>query len=145
MLVRWNPFRELGTLQEEMNRLFEGFTRRNLPTEAGAVWSPVADIIEDENNYVLKAELPGFKKEEVEVQIENRTLTLRGERKLEKEVKEETYHQIERSYGRFVRSFTLPTSIEAEKITAEFKDGVLQVVMPKAEGAKPKLIPVSSN
>jgi HSP20 family protein len=144
MLIRWNPFREVSTLQQDMNKLLEGFTSRLTPTEINAVWSPVVDIYEDTGNYVLKAELPGLTKDDIELSLENRTLTLRGERKMEKDVKEDEYHVIERSYGRFVRTFTLPTFIEQEKISANFKEGILEVVLPKAEEVKPKLIPIGA-
>jgi HSP20 family protein len=144
MLIRWNPFREVATLQQDMNKLLEGFTSRLSPTETNAVWSPVVDIYEDEGSYVLKAELPGLTKDDLELSLENRTLTLRGERKMEKDVKEENYHQIERSYGRFVRTFTLPTFVDQDKITADFKEGILEVVLPKAEDAKPKVIAIGT-
>jgi HSP20 family protein len=143
MLVRWNPFRELSSLQGEMNRLFEGFGRRPPTAETPTLWSPAVDVYEDEHNIVFKAELPGMNKDDIEVLFENGLLTLKGERKLEKEVKEENYHQVERSYGRFVRSFTVPAAVEAEKIAANFKEGLLEVVLPKAEEAKPKTIAVS--
>lgn len=143
MLVRWNPFRELTSLQNEMNRLFEGFTRRTTPAETATVWSPLVDVYEDEHNVIFKAELPGLTKDDIEVQFENGVLTLKGERKMEKEVKEENFHQIERSYGRFIRSFTVPSTVEAEKIAANFKEGVLEVVLPKIEAAKPKKIEVA--
>jgi HSP20 family protein len=128
-----------------MNRLFEGFARRTPATETATIWSPVVDVYEDEHNYVLKAELPGMTKEDIEVLFENGVLTLRGERKMEKEVNEENYHQIERSYGRFIRTFTVPTAIDAEKITADFKAGLLEVVLPKTEEAKPKSIAVTGS
>lgn len=144
MLVRWNPFRELTGLQGEMNRLFEGFTRRGTPAETATVWSPAVDVYEDEHNFVFKAELPGLDKDNIEVQFENGMLTLKGERKFEKEVKQENFHQIERSYGRFVRTFTVPSAIDPEKIAANFKEGILEVVLPKTEEAKPKTIAVAS-
>jgi HSP20 family protein len=142
MLMRWHPFREMTKLQEEINRAFEGVGRRFMPGETNAMWTPAVDLFEDEGSYVLKAELPGLAKEDIELQLENRTLTLRGERKMEKEIKEENYHQLERNYGRFVRAFTLPTAVEEGKITANFKEGILEVVVPKAEDAKPKLISI---
>jgi HSP20 family protein len=142
MLIRWNPFREVVGLQQDVNKLLEGFTRRMSPAEPNALWSPVVDIYEDDGSYVLKAELPGLAKDDVELLIENRTLTLRGERKMEKEVKQEDFHQIERSYGRFVRSFTLPAFVDEGKIVATFKEGILEIVLPKAEEVKPKLIEI---
>ena len=142
MFDRWYPFREMTKLQDEINRAFEGVGRRFQPVETNAVWMPVVDLFEDEGAYVLKAELPGLAKEDIELQVENRTLTLRGERKMEKEVKEDAYHQLERSYGRFERSFTLPDDANGAKVSAEFKDGLLKVHAPKDENARPKSIEV---
>jgi HSP20 family protein len=143
MLVRWNPFRELSSFQDEMNRLFDSLFKK-LPTETVQTWYPVVDIIEDDGNYVLKAELPGLSKDDIELHIENRVLTLKGERKMDKEVKERSFRQIERSYGKFLRTFTLPTAVVEDKITANFKDGLLEVVIPKADEIKPRTIVVNA-
>jgi HSP20 family protein len=145
-IVRWDPFRDLLSMQERMNRLFdESFSRRREDEPMGmTTWSPAVDIYETENTIVVKAELPGLTKEEIDVQIHDGILTLKGERKFEKEVKEENYHRIERAYGGFQRSFSLPTSIEEDKIKAAFKDGVLEVILPKAEAVKPKQIKVEN-
>ena len=105
-------------------------------------WTPLVDIIEDNNEYLVKAELPELKKEEVKVSVENGELTISGERKCEKEEKNRKFHRIERSYGSFLRSFTLPESVSGDKVTAEFKDGLLMVHLPKDERAKPKTIEV---
>jgi HSP20 family protein len=145
MLVRWSPFRELVDLQNEMNRVFDTFSRRPSGTETTGVWAPLVDVYEEEGSFVIRAELPGLSKEDIELHLENRTLTIRGERKPEKNFNAENYHQRERFYGRFARSFTLPSTIEQDKIAANFKDGVLEVVLPKAEEVRPKLIPVQGN
>ena len=144
-LTSWNPLRELGSLENRLDRLF-GLTSpsRNGEKEAMTVsqWTPLVDIIEDNNEYLVKAELPELKKEEVKVNVENGQLTISGERKSEKEEKGKKFHRIERSYGSFLRSFTLPESVNADKVSAEFKDGVLSVHLPKDEKAKPKSIEV---
>jgi len=145
-LTSWNPLRELGSLENRLDRLF-GMTSpsRNGEKEAMTVsqWTPLVDIIEDNNEYLVKAELPELKKEEVKVNVENGELTISGERKSEKEEKGKKFHRIERSYGSFLRSFTLPESVNADKVSAEFKDGVLSVHLPKDEKAKPKSIEVT--
>ena len=145
-IVRWDPFRELTTMQERINRIFgDAYTRRGGDDDVTARgdWMPPVDIFEnDQHQLVLKAELPGMKREEIDVRVENNTLTIRGERKKETDVKEEKYHRIERSYGLFTRSFSLPSTIDSEKVTAEFSDGVLTVVLPTREEAKPRQIQV---
>ena len=142
-LMRWDPFRDITTLRARMNRIFEDSMPRATETEshAGSWWPPV-DIFEKEDSLVLEAELPGLKKEDLDIQIENNNRTLRGERKHQMETKEQDYYRIERSYGTFVRSFSLPTTIQRDRITAAMKDGVLQIVLPKAEEAKPKKVDV---
>jgi HSP20 family protein len=109
----------------------------------GGSWAPAVDIYEQDGNIVLKAELPGVDAKEVDIRLENNVLTLRGERKLDGEVKRENYHRVERSYGSFTRSFTLPTVVDQEKIKAEYRDGVLRVTLPKREEAKPKQISIA--
>ena len=143
-IVRWEPFRDLMTTQREFDRLFkEAFTplfgEGDISTRT---WAPPVDIFETENDIVLKAELPGVDPKDVEVKVEDNTLCLKGERKFEKEVKDESYHRIERSYGSFARSFSLPNSINAEKVKAEYKDGLLMLTLPKREEAKPKTIKI---
>jgi HSP20 family protein len=148
-IVRWEPFRDLMSLQERMNRMFEesfrGASRGSAAEEdwVGGAWAPVVDIYEQEGNIVLKAELPGIDPKDVDVRVENNILTLRGERKLDTEVKRENYHRVERSYGSFIRSFTLPNVIDTDKIKAESKDGVLRLSLPKKEEAKPKQISIN--
>lgn len=144
-LTRWNPFREMEELHNRLLNVFNLATpRRGEGQESITVaeWAPLVDIIEDDKEYLLKAELPEMRKEDVKVTVENGVLTLSGERKLEKEEKGRRYHRIERAYGSFVRSFTLPDDADANKVTAEFKDGVLKVHVAKSEDAKPKQIEV---
>ena len=147
-IVRFDPFRDLVGLQERMNRIFED-SYRGVARPAGdewalgGSWAPVVDIYEHEGNIVLKAELPGVDPKDVDIRLENNVLTLRGERKFETEVKREQYHRVERAYGTFSRSFTLPNVVDTEKIKAEFKDGLLRVMLPKREEAKPKQISIA--
>ena len=144
-LVRWEPFRELVSTQDRLNRLFNDTFSRFFEEGEGSparTWAPPVDVYETDQNVVLKAELPGIKPDEVEIRVEDHTLFLKGERKFEKEVKEENYHHIERSYGNFVRTFPLPNSVDAEATKAEYKDGVLTLTMPKREEAKPKTIKI---
>ncbi len=141
-LVRWDPFRELAALHERLNRLFEDFGREEDVTLSGD-WIPPVDIYQnDAHEIVLKAELPGLKREDIDVRVENNTLTLRGERRQEREIKKDRYHRMERTYGSFTRSFTLPSTVDPEKVRAEYKDGVLTVTLPLREESKPKQIKV---
>jgi HSP20 family protein len=148
-IVRWEPFRDLLSLQDRMNRLFDESyrsTQRGTSDDEwalGGSWAPAVDIYEQGTNIVLKAELPGVDPKDVDIRLENNVLSLRGQRKLEGEVKRESYHRVERSYGAFSRSFTLPTVVDQASIKAEFKDGMLQVTLPKREEAKPKQIQIS--
>ena len=144
-IVRWEPFRDLLSNQKDFDRFFRDsfspfFREGDLSTRT---WAPAVDIYEDNNNLVLKADLPGVDPKDVDIKVENGTLYLSGERKFEKEVKEENYHRVERSYGAFSRSFSLPNSIDAEKVVAEYKDGQLILTLPKREEAKPKTIKVN--
>jgi HSP20 family protein len=143
-LAKWNPFRELEDIQNRLVSLFGRTPMRGLGEEAMTVseWTPLVDIAEDDKEYLVKAELPEVKKEDVKVTVENGVLTIIGERKFEKEEKGKKYHRVERAYGSFMRSFTLPEGAAGEKITAEFKDGVLQVHLAKSAEAKPKSIDV---
>ena len=132
-LTTWNPLREFGSLENRLDRLFGlNWPSRNGEKESMTVaqWTPLVDISEDSNEYLVKAELPELKKEEVKVSVENGELTISGERKSEKEEKGKKFHRIERSYGSFLRSFTLPESVNGDKVSAEFKDGVLSVHLP---------------
>ncbi len=145
-IVRWlDPFRDLSSIQERMNQIFEDALSRSRGREEGlrsGMWTPAVDIYETNDSVVVKAELPGVEKDQISVEVKDGILSLRGERKFEKEVKEESYHRIERSYGNFQRSFSLPVSVDQDKVTARFKDGVLEVKLPKKEQAKPKQIHV---
>ena len=144
-IVRWEPFRDLVTSQDRFNRLFNESFSRLFGDEEGTprAWTPAVDIFESDNNIVLKAELPGVDPKDVEVRVEDSTLYLKGERKFEKEVKEDNYHRIERSYGSFARSFSLPATIDSEKVQAEYKDGLLTLTIPKREEARPKTIKIN--
>ena len=147
-LVRWDPFRELEEMSDRLNRMV---SRPSLPRTNGhgkeamtvTDWVPSVDVSETEGEYQIKAEIPDVKKEDVKVTVEDGVLTIQGERKHEKEEKGKKYHRVERSYGSFVRSFTLPDLVDEEKVRAAFKDGVLNLQLPKSEKAKPKAIEVT--
>ena len=143
-LTRWDPLNDIELLQNRLSGLFNRGGRRGNGREdlTLADWTPAADITEDDNEYLIKAELPDVKQEDVRVTVENGVLTISGERKFEKEEKNKRYHRIERAYGTFVRSFTLPDDADAENVKAEFKNGILTVHLPKSEKAKPKQIEV---
>ena len=146
-ITRWDPYRELAVLQDRMNRMvgdFQGGSRAADDVMTSGSWMPPVDIFQNgKQEVVLKAELPGIEREDIELRVENNTLTIRGERKHERDVKEEQFHRIERSYGSFSRSFSLPDTIDTDKVKAEFKDGILTVTLPVREEAKPKQIQVS--
>ena len=143
-MVRFDPFRDLAVLQDRMNRLFnESYSgRREDDLMNRGTWSPAVDIYEVEGALVLKAELPDMRREDIEVNVENNTLTIRGERKLDNEIKQENFHRVERAYGSFSRSFSLPNTVDAGKIAAEYKNGVLTIQLPVREEAKPRTINV---
>ena len=143
-LTKWNPFRELEDIQNRLSSLFVRTPLRGFGEEAMTVseWTPLVDIAEDDKEYLIKAELPEVKKEDVKVTVENGVLTITGERKFEKAEKGKKYHRVERAYGSFLRSFTLPEGAAGDKINAEFKDGVLKVHLAKSAEAKPKSINV---
>jgi HSP20 family protein len=144
----WDPMKELSTLQNRMSRVFEDTFGAPLfrGEQPGAgTWAPAVDIFETDGEIVVKAEVPGIARDQVRVEVDDGVLTLRGERKFEKEVKEENYHRVERTYGAFHRSFTLPDSVDPDKVRAELKDGVLEVRLGKREQAKPKQIHVKVN
>jgi HSP20 family protein len=140
-LTRWNPFIELDDIQQRLNRLFVEKTAKT-PAEAFADFLPLVDIQETDNEFIVKADLPEVKKDDVKVHLQDGVLVLEGERRIEKEEKGKRFHKVEREYGKFVRRFAMPTEIDAEKVRAEFKDGVLNVYLPKAPSAKPKLVDV---
>ena len=144
-LTTWNPFRELDEVQNRLGTFLGGFPTHlfgNGKNIKMTDWSPQVDILEDDREYLIKADLPEMKKEEVKVTMENGVLSISGERKVEKEEKTKKYHRIERSFGSFERAFALPEDAEAKKIAAEFRDGVLKVHLPKVAVAKPKPIEV---
>jgi HSP20 family protein len=146
-LVRWNPMQNILSLQQEMNRMFHEFARgvNSEDTSWGtSTWVPPVDVYETDEGFVLKAELPGVQKDHLHIEVHDRTLTIRGERKPETEIPEDRYHRRERSYGSFQRVFTLPTPVDAEKVQANAHDGVLELRLPKHETAKPKRIAIQS-
>ena len=144
-IVRWEPVRDLLTLQERMNRMFDSSYRGSGDEDwaLGGSWAPAVDIYEKDGNIVLKAELPGVDPKDVDVRVENNLLTLRGERKFDNEVKRDSYHRVERAYGAFSRSFTLPNVVDTGNIKAEYRDGVLHMTLPKREEAKPRQIQIN--
>jgi HSP20 family protein len=144
-IARLEPFRGLSTLQEQFNRLFnESF--RNQPEESAlTTWAPAVDIYETPNELVVKADLPDVNEKDIDVRVENNLLTIRGERKFEKSVSEENFLRVERTYGAFSRSFSLPNTLNAEAIGAEYRNGVLTVTLPKREESKPRQVKVTVN
>jgi HSP20 family protein len=151
-LIRWNPNREIDRwpsdffgVQREINRLFDDFFRGGTQADESfnsSYWTPAVDISERDTEYVVKMELPGVNKDDVKINLESNILTIKGEKRQEKEEKEKNLHRVERSYGSFQRSFTLPTSVKSDKIDAVFKDGILSITLPKQEEVKPKQIEV---
>jgi HSP20 family protein len=143
-VVKWDPFRDLLSIQDRMNRLFEQTLSRSRSEEgiAASTWTPTVDIYETPETIVLKAELPGLSREDIEIQIRDNALTLKGERRFAKDAQQENYLRIERAYGAFQRSFTLPATIQQDKVRAVFRDGVLELTLPKAEEAKSKKIAI---
>ncbi len=139
MMTRWEPFREMARLQDEVSRLFEDRLYRSGESVG---WTPACDIYEDEESVTLRFELAGIDAKDVDVRFENGVLTLKGERKLEKDERRENYHRVELAYGTFTRSFSLPGTVDAERIRAESKNGVLTIVLPKRAEAKPRAIQV---
>jgi HSP20 family protein len=145
LLTRWDPFREFVTLQDRMNRLF----RDSYGTEGGeealtsTTFAPPVDVYEDEHSVTLKIEVPGIEEKDIDVRIENNTLTVHGERKFEKEEKEENFRRVERQYGSFTRTFTLPNTVDHENVQADYDKGVLKVKLAKKAEAKPKQIKVN--
>ena len=147
-LTRWNPLREMEDMQRRISSLFDSrpFRRSNLTNDEESItvaeWAPLVDIAEDDKEYLIKVELPEVQKDDVKVTVESGTLTISGERKAEKEEKGRKFHRVERSYGRFERSFSIPDDAESDNVKAEFKDGVLRVHLAKSEKARPKQIEV---
>ena len=144
-LVKWEPFRDLMAMQDRMTRLIDETLSRIMKEEVGkGVWSPPVDILERGNEVVLKIDLPGVSQNEIEVRVEENTLIVQGERRFIKEVLDESYIQIERPYGTFRRVFNIPRAIDQENVKASSKDGVLQVILPKRQGAQLKQVLVES-
>jgi HSP20 family protein len=133
-LIRWDPLRELNKMMG---------ARWDLPSSTTG-WNPAVDIFETENEVVIKAELPGMEAKDIDIRLENNVLTLKGERHFSAETKEENYHRVEREYGTFSRSFSLPSAVKEDKIKADYKDGMLKVTLPKKEEVKPKAIKIEA-
>jgi HSP20 family protein len=142
-ITRWEPFRNFSTLQDQVNRLFETSFQGKADTSELTTWAPTVDIYETENELVLKVDLPGIDEKDLDVRVENNMLTIRGERKFEEKVKEDNYLRIERSYGSFSRSFSLPTTVNTEAINAQYTNGVLTVELAKRAESKPKQVKVN--
>ncbi|TAM79499.1 MAG: Hsp20/alpha crystallin family protein [Acidobacteria bacterium] len=145
-IIRWEPFQDLVSTNDRFNHLFNGAFARAFDDQqevSRGAWVPPVDIYETGDSLVLKAELPGINPDDVEIRVEDSTLYLKGERKFKKEVKEENLHRVERSYGTFTRSFSLPSTIDSDKVRAEYQNGVLTLTMPKREEAKPKTIKIN--
>src|SRR5215470_16867557 len=145
VLTRWDPFRQFNTLQNQMNRLFqENFGQPGREESlATSIFSPAVDVYEDDHNITLKIEVPGIDEKDIDIRVENNTLTVHGERKFEKDEKEENYRRVERQYGSFTRTFTLPATVDADNIQADYEKGVLKVRLAKKAEAKPKQIKVN--
>ena len=143
-ITRYDPFRDLRNLQEEVNRLFTGNVGRSFDDEgiARGSWSPSVDIYENKDHIILEAELPGMNREDFDLSVENNVITLRGERHFEKKDETDNYHRVERAYGSFTRSFTLPNTVTAEGATADYRNGVLRVTLPKREETKARRIEI---
>ena len=145
-LVRWYPFQDMSILQNQVNRLFES-ALQSWPGQSSVTsgWAPPADIHETNNELVVTVDLPGIDPKKIDVWVENNVLTIRGERQFEEQkVEKEKFHRVERSYGAFARFFTLSTAVDADKIRADYKDGVLSIALPKAESARPKRIQIAA-
>ena len=144
-IARLEPFRGIFALQDPFNRLFSESFRNYAEESALTTWAPAVDIYETPNELVVKADLPDVNEKDIDVRVENNLLTIRGERKFEKSVSEENYLRVERTYGAFSRSFSLPNTVNAESIGAEYKNGVLTVTLPKREESKPRQVKVTVN
>ena len=140
-IVRWKPMRDLIDLGDEMDRMFQGFPGDNLNRDGGMFMPPV-DMVENDDNFVVSVELPGLKKDEIKMTMQNNQLTISGNKKHEFESKEDTVHRVERSYGSFCRSISLSSTVDSSAIKASYDSGVLKITLPKAEEAKPKEIAI---
>ncbi len=149
-IVRFDPFEDMARLQREVNRLFEtnergsGLVRGTAEHASTRIWAPAVDIAEDQNEIVVKAELPGLKQEDIDIELTGDTLTIKGERKFDDTERKDSYVRIERAYGAFQRSFTIGVPVQNEAVSASYKDGVLEVHLPKSEATKPKKVVVSA-
>jgi HSP20 family protein len=144
LITRWDPFREVATLQDRMNRMFnDQFGALTRDESLTGSFVPPVDVYEDENSIQVRLEVPGVEEKDIDIQLENNVLTIRGERKFEKEEKEENFHRIERRYGSFTRSFTMPSTVNPEAVQADYDKGVLKIQLPKRAEAKPKQIKVN--
>jgi HSP20 family protein len=143
-MIRWDPFRELEDMSTRLNRFFGQMPGRAAEEEGGFFtdWAPAVDVEETDKEYLIKADLPAVKREDVSVGIEDGVLTVQGERKQEKEEKNKRFHRLERSYGKFVRRIGVPMDVDQQQVAAEFKDGVLNVHLPKTDGIKPRAVDV---
>ncbi|MFQ5582428.1 MAG: Hsp20/alpha crystallin family protein [Mariprofundaceae bacterium] len=139
-LMRWTPWQELESMQRQLGRLLDD-SNLSIGTEAGH-WAPSVDIRETDEALLVQAELPGIEKKDVQLEVRDGVLTISGERRYEKDLKEENVHRVERAYGKFMRSFSLPANVDADKVDAHMKNGVLEVRLPKTESAKPKAIAI---
>jgi HSP20 family protein len=147
-LIRWEPARELHTMQSEMNRLFNTFFDSSTPSNGrghavARRWIPAMDVVEHDESFVLRADLPGLSEDDVKIEVEDNVLTISGERKSEHEQKGKGYHRVERAFGSFSRSLTLPEGVDADAIQASFENGVLAVQIPKPEQPKPRKVQIS--
>lgn len=142
-ISRWEPFRGSSSLQEQFNRLFENRFAGGTDEQTLTAWAPAVDVFETENELVIKADLPEVSEKELDVRVENNMLTIRGDRKFEQKVKEENYLRMERAYGSFSRSFSLPNTVNTEAIHADYKEGVLTVTLPKRAESKPKQVKIN--
>jgi HSP20 family protein len=142
-LIRWEPTREVDSLQSEVNRLFDGFFGNGSPTPKRR-WVPAMDLAETDDQLVLRADLPGLERDDVQIEIKDAVLTISGERRAEHEEKSEGYHRVERAFGRFSRSLTLPQGIDADDVAADFDNGVLEVRIPKPEERKPHRVAIGA-
>lgn len=142
-ITRWDPFHNLSTLQEQVNRLFEGSLPARSEQSALTTWAPAVDIYETENELVLKADLPDVNEKDLDIRIESNILTIKGERKFEEKVKEDNYLRVERTYGSFSRSFSLPSTVDNGSVKADYKNGVLTVELPKRAESKPRQVKIN--
>ena len=143
-LARWYPFRDLESIQEDVNKLFqERFVNPAKETTAEKLWAPVVDVIEDDEKIVVRAELAGMKKEDIDIELTGDTLTIKGERKFENDEKKENFVRVERVYGQFQRSFTIGVPVKSDEVKASYKDGILDITIPKSEEIKPKKVEVA--